>query len=152
MKMSTSWFGAIVLLAARQLACAAETPLDPKDATLPRVQMPAEFALVFSFGYVTDWMPKDPVVFERTLEHMKRTGINTIHCKYTDWRLKLCERHGIMMMIDLTVPEHDLKQARCEPGEAENLQNLDGAEERFAAARAEVERLNGRLAATLSVA
>ena len=147
MKMSASWFSVIVMLAGGQLAYAAEMPLDPKDATLSRVQMPAEFALVFSFGYVTDWMPKDPAVFERTLEHMKRTGINTIHCKYTDWRLKLCEKHGIMMMIDLAVPEHDLKHAQCEPGEAEDLQNLDGAEERFAAASTELERLNGRLAA-----
>lgn len=147
MKMSSSWFGTFVLLVAGLLADAVETPLAPKDASLPRVQMPAEFAMVFSFGYVSDLMPKEPAVFERTLEHMKRTGINTIHCKYADWRLKLCEEHGIMMMIDLTVPEHDLKKARCEPGEAEDLPNLDGSEERFAAASAEVAKLNDRLAA-----
>jgi hypothetical protein len=116
-------------------------PLDPKDAQLPKVQMPEQFALVFSFGYVTDWMPKDPATFERMLENMKRTGINTVHCKYTDGRLALCEKHGIMMMIDLAVPEHDLKQARCELGEAEDISSLDGAEEKFVQVKSELDKI-----------
>jgi len=120
-------------------------PLDPKDATLPKLTMPAEFALVFSFGYVTDWMPKDPAKFEAMLQNMKRTGINTVHCKYADWRLKLCEQYGVMMMIDLAVPEHDLKQGKCEVNEAEDIASLDGAEKKFAVVKGELDNINGRL-------
>lgn len=130
------------------LACLGQgKPLDPKDATLPKLTMPNEFALIFSFGYVTDWMPKDPAKFEAMLKNMKRTGINTVHCKYTDWRLKLCEQYGVKMMIDLAVPEHDLKQGRCEVGEAVDIKNLDGAEETFAAAKADLDKVNARLKA-----
>ncbi len=126
-------------------AIGAGTPLNPKDANLPKLQMPVEFAMVFSFGYVSDLMPKDPNVFETMLENMKRTGINTVHCKYADWRLELCEKHGVMMLIDLAVPEHDAKWAKCEPEEATDIKNLDGAEETFAAAKAELDKLTGRL-------
>ena len=123
------------------------TPLDPRDATLPKVTLPDEFALVFSFGYVTDWMPKDPAKFEAMLKNMQRTGINTVHCKYTDWRLKLCEQYGVKMMIDLAVPEHDLKQGKCAVEEAEDIKNLNGAEEKFAAAKADLDKVNARLKA-----
>jgi hypothetical protein len=125
---------------------AAQTiPLDPKDEKLPKVLMPSEYAMVFSFGYVTDWMPKDPAKFEEMLQNMKRTGINTVHCKYSDVRLKLCEKHGIMMLIDLAVPEHDVKQAKCGLEEAEEIKSLDGAEERFAPVKAELDKVNARV-------
>lgn len=123
----------------------AAIPLSPQDANLPTLTMPDEFAMVFSFGYVGDHMPKDPNAFEAMLQNMKRTGINSLHCKYADWRLELCEKYGIMMLIDLAVPEHDAKWARCAPEEARDIANLDGAEETFAAAKTESDKLSERM-------
>lgn len=70
-----------------------------EDAPVPE---PTEFAFVFSPGYGTiDHFPSDPAVFENFLVNMKRTGFNTIHCVYRDWRLPLCRKHGVKMMIDV---------------------------------------------------
>lgn len=71
-----------------------------------RCPRPGEFALVFSFGYAGDQMPKDDARFEKLLEAIRAAGFNTIHCTYTDARLALCKKHGIKMMIDLLAPEH----------------------------------------------
>ena len=61
-----------------------------------------EFALVFSVGYGTkDHMPKDPAEFEKLLVNLKDAGYNAIHCVYKDWRLPLCRKHGVRMMIDV---------------------------------------------------
>ena len=75
-----SW-ASVAMLMLSACAYGEGTPLSPRDAELPPVQFPEEFALVFSLGYVTDWMPKSPVAFEEMLRHMKRTGINTVHCQ-----------------------------------------------------------------------
>ena len=136
---------AVLCLGLHSAAFGQARPLDPRDAELPKIRFPDEFAMVFSNGYVNDFMPRDPARFEKTLVNMKRVGINTIHCKYTDWRRELCEKHGIMMMIDLAVPEHDLKQARCTPAEARDLTNLDGSAEGFAAVKKEFDAAVARI-------
>ncbi len=63
---------------------------------------PKEFAFVFSPGYgEADHYSTDPAEFENMLVNMKRSGFNTIHCNYLDWRLELCRKHGVKMMIDV---------------------------------------------------
>jgi len=63
---------------------------------------PTEFAFTLNNGYGQGMkFPTDPAAFENLLVNMKRAGFNTIYCVYTDWRLQLCEKHGVKMMIDV---------------------------------------------------
>ena len=78
---------------------------------LPAAAVPDQYTLVFTRGNVQDRMPTDPAVFEAMLKNMQRTGINGIFCKYLPWRLPLCEKYGVRMVIDLSVREFDLKHS-----------------------------------------
>lgn len=71
-----------------------------------RCPKPNEFALVFSYGYVADKMPKDDAAFEDLLKKIKVADFNVIHCVYTEKRLELCKKVGIKMMVDLLFDEH----------------------------------------------
>jgi len=66
-----------------------------------RCPKPAQFGLVFSFGYGSDQMPKDDARFEALLVKIKQAGFNVIHTSYTEQRLELCEKHGVKLMVDL---------------------------------------------------
>jgi hypothetical protein len=71
---------------------------------------PKEFAVVLSPGYGTiDHFSSDPKVFENLLINMKKSGFNTIHCVYRDWRIKLCAKHGVKMMVDILAWKDDVK-------------------------------------------
>ena len=98
------------------VSVAAETPPASQPATQPttgpvlksweemrdvRVPHPTEYASVFTFGYMNDIMPKTPEAFEKLLVKIKAGGFNVIHCAYKDWRLELCRKHGVKMMVDL---------------------------------------------------
>lgn len=73
---------------------------DDEPAAAPAT--PSVFAFTLSNGYGEgDKMPTDPAVFENLLINMKRAGFNTIHCVYRDWRLELCAKHDVKMMIDV---------------------------------------------------
>jgi hypothetical protein len=63
---------------------------------------PKEFAFVLSLGYGEgDHFSSDPKVFENLLINMRKSGFNTIHCVYQDWRVELCRKHNVKMMIDV---------------------------------------------------
>ena len=63
---------------------------------------PKKFAFTLNNGYGEgDKFPTDPAVFENLLINMKKAGFNAIYCVYKDWRLPLCEKHGVKMMIDV---------------------------------------------------
>ena len=63
---------------------------------------PKEFAFVLSDGYgEADHYSNDPKIFENLLVNMRKSGFNTIHCIYRDWRLDLCKKHDVKMMIDV---------------------------------------------------
>jgi hypothetical protein len=93
-----------------------------QDAQLDkqRCAKPNEFALIFSFGYAADHMPKEDARFDDLLGKLKAAHFNVVHCSYTDKRLELCKKHGIKMMVDLLVDEHHVyknvekAQALCE--------------------------------------
>jgi len=71
---------------------------------------PTEFAVVLSPGYGTiDHFSQDPKVFENLLVNMKKAGFNTIHCVYRDWRIKLCRKHNVKMMVDILAWKDDVK-------------------------------------------
>ena len=81
----------------------------PKDFGVPLAppDPPEEFAVAINFGYGQG--PKesdDPVVFEKLLVNVKKAGYNTIYCVYRDWRLELCRKHKVKMMIDV-LAHHD---------------------------------------------
>lgn len=64
--------------------------------------LPKEFAFVLSDGYgEADHYSNDPKVFENLLVNMRKSGFNTIHCLYRDWRVDLCKKHDVKMMIDV---------------------------------------------------
>ena len=63
---------------------------------------PKEFAFVLSNGYGEgDHFSNDPKVFENLLSNMRKSGFNTIHCVFRDWRVELCRKHNVKMMIDV---------------------------------------------------
>ncbi len=98
----------------------ARTPEQLAKLEKYRCPKPKQFAIVFSFGYAGDSMPKDDKTFESLLTKIKDAGFNTIHCTYTDERLALCKKHNIQMMVDLLAEEHhvyktaDKAKAICE--------------------------------------
>ncbi len=85
--------------------CLADQP-DPAKLEKQRCPKPSEFALVFSFGYVEDKMPKEDAKFEELLKKIKDANFNVIHCPHTDKRVELCKKHGVKMMVDLLYGEH----------------------------------------------
>jgi len=71
---------------------------------------PKEFAFVLSPGYGTiDHFSSDPKVFENLLVNMKKTGFNAIHCVYRPWRVPLCRKHGVKMMVDILAWKKDVE-------------------------------------------
>lgn len=79
----------------------ATTAAKPTTQPAPAAE-PEEFAFVLSPGYGTvDHFSSDPKVFENLLANMAKAGFNTIHCVYRDWRLPLCRKHGVKMMVDV---------------------------------------------------
>jgi len=77
-------------------------------APIPAPPAPETFASVFTVGYGTvDHLPKDEATFEKLLESAKEAGYNTIYCVYRDWRVELCRKHGIRMMIDVLAWKED---------------------------------------------
>mgnify|MGYP000871685925 CR=1 FL=1 len=93
---------------------------DPAKLHKQRCPRPKRFALVFSFGYAGDLMPKEDDRFDTLLAKIKVAGFNTIHCPYSRGRLALCKKRGVQMMIDLLAPEAhvynspDKAKALCE--------------------------------------
>ncbi|MCC6418504.1 MAG: hypothetical protein IT429_09710 [Gemmataceae bacterium] len=68
----------------------------------PVTVAPKEFAFVLSNGYGEgDRFSNEPKVFENLLINMRKSGFNTIHCIYRDWRVELCRKHKVKMMIDV---------------------------------------------------
>jgi len=100
----------VVLLSWCSVAGAAE--LSDEEIRLLKQPPPAptEFAFVFSAGYGTvDHMPKTEAGFEDLLKKLKDAGYNTIHCVYRDWRIPLCRKHGVKMMIDVLAWKEDAR-------------------------------------------
>jgi hypothetical protein len=82
--------------------------ISPAHGQVPQEEppRPGRFALVFSFGYGGDLMPKDDAAFDKLLGEIKKAGFNTIHCTYTEKRLDRCRKHDMQMMVDLLADEH----------------------------------------------
>lgn len=90
--------------------CAASVAAEKTDAGAlgPAPPAPEAFAMVFSVGYGTvDHMPKSEAEFEKLLVNLKGAGYNAIHCVYRDWRIPLCRKHGVKMMIDVLAWKED---------------------------------------------
>ena len=75
-----------------------------------RCPKPAQFAIVFSWGYATDMFPKDDAQFEQIVVKAKAAGFNVFHTSYTPARVSLCRKHGVH---DDRLPRH--RQPPCQP-------------------------------------
>ena len=100
-----------------------------KKPVLPAA--PKEFAFTLSDGYGEgDHYSNDPKVFENLLINMKKSGFNTIHCIYRDWRVELCRKHGVKMMIDVLAwkegGRHRHPQTRAARHRQKDLQKVRG--------------------------
>jgi len=72
-----------------------------------RCPKPDELAIVFSFGYAGDAMPKEIDKYEQMIVKAKEAGFNVIYGTYTPRRLEVIRKHGMKMMIDfLDVENH----------------------------------------------
>lgn len=91
---------ALTLIACTVIVSVTSASDEKKKPTSPPA--PKEFAFVLSYGYGEhDCHPSDQKVFENLLINMKKSGFNCIHCIYRDWRVELCRKHGIKMMVDV---------------------------------------------------
>src|SRR5579871_975000 len=102
----TMYFARGLHFAAVLLVAGADPAGAQGKAARQRCPRPAEFALVFSFGYGSDRMPAAGADFERLLQALKEGGFNVIHCTYTEARLALCRKHGVKIMVDLLAEPH----------------------------------------------
>ena len=74
----------------------------PTSPVAPDPALPKEFAFTLSGKYAEfDEFSQDPAVFENLLVNMKQAGFNCIYCVYRDWRVELCRKHGVRMMVDV---------------------------------------------------
>ena len=97
---------AAVVTTVLALAVSLQAEVKPNKPPTP----PTEFAVVLSPGYGTiDHFSSDPKVFENLLVNMKKAGFNTIHCVYRDWRIELCRKHNVKMMVDILAWKDDVK-------------------------------------------
>jgi len=78
-----------------------EIVADPAKLDKYRCPKPAEFGLVFSWGYGGDHMPVEDARFEQVLKKAKECGYNVMHCTYTPSRLELCRKYGLKMKTPL---------------------------------------------------
>src|SRR5262245_17918541 len=86
---------------------------------------PKEFAFVLSNGYgIKDHFSNDPDKFENLLINMKKSGFNCIHCVYRDWRVKLCAKHGVKMMVDVLAWEEGVEMDIRRPAQRETLKKI----------------------------
>lgn len=68
-------------------------------ATLP---YPTEMAIGLNNGYGgADDYPKTVAGFEQLLKDMTASGYNTLYAPYKEWRIPLCRKYGVKMMIDI---------------------------------------------------
>jgi hypothetical protein len=59
-------------------------------------------------GYGTvDHFPQTETAFDDLLGKLKAAGYNVIHCVYRDWRIPICRKHGVKMMIDVLAWQGD---------------------------------------------
>jgi len=99
--------GRVLLLWALAFAGSFARAAEPA-AKIEAAPLPQEFAFTLNNGYGQGVkFPSDPAVFENLLINMKKAGFNTIYCVYKDWRLPLCKKHGVKMMIDVLAWHED---------------------------------------------
>jgi hypothetical protein len=86
---------------------------------------PKEFLYALSPGYGEgDKFSTDPKVFENLLVNMKKSGFNGIHCIYRDWRVELCRKHGVKMMIDVLAWKEGGETDIRRPAQREKLKKI----------------------------
>ncbi len=102
-----------LLLAHFALSCVGTLYAEDQTAAktvVPGPALPTEFAFTLNNGYGQGCkFPTNAVVFENLLVNMKKAGYNTIYCVYKDWRVPLCKKHGIKMMVDVLAWHDDAK-------------------------------------------
>lgn len=73
---------------------------------------PDQFHSVFSFGYGGDDFPDDPEQFEALVRRIGGEGrFSAVLCGYTEERARICEAHGLRIMVDLLHPGHHVYRA-----------------------------------------
>jgi len=78
------------------------SPAAEPEKKIKAAPHPTEFAFTLNNGYGQGpKFPTDPAAFENLLVNMKKAGFNTIYCVYKDWRVPLCKKHGVKIMIDV---------------------------------------------------
>lgn len=73
---------------------------------------PDQFHSTFSFGYGGDDFPDDPAQFEALVRRIAgEGGFSAVLCGYSGERARICEAHGLRMMVDLLHPAHHVYRA-----------------------------------------
>ena len=106
------FFGSGLLMLAFGWCAVVSTAAEPKDFGVPLAPPEPfdEFAVAINFGYGQGLKETDdPATFEKLIVNIKKAGYNTIYCVYKDYRLELCRKHGVKMMIDVLAGNDDAK-------------------------------------------
>lgn len=91
----------------------------PESAKTKR--LPREFMILFSFGYgADDLFPQDRQTYEKVLLMVKEADFTAVTGTYADWKLDLCRKHGLKLVVNLLSDAHhvyknpDGAKALCE--------------------------------------
>ncbi|MCE9555109.1 MAG: hypothetical protein K8T91_17300 [Planctomycetes bacterium] len=97
----------------------------PAQSAATKPALPTEYAFTLSKPYgEADRFTTDPKAFENLLINMKKSGFNCIHCPYRDWRLELCRKHDVKMMLDLLAWKGDINTDFRRPEQRVNLKPI----------------------------
>ena len=92
--------------------------LPPSIKSKP-AKLPEEFTILFSFGYGgDDLFPKEPETYEALLKKVKAAGFTTVMGTHEEWKVELCEKHGLTFMVNLLTGDHHVYKS---PAGAEKL-------------------------------
>jgi len=79
---------------------------------------PGEFAVLFSFGYGDDDLfPQDRAKYEEVIKKVKAGGFNVVMGTYADWKVEMCRKHGLKLMVNLLTRDYHVYK-NVEPARA----------------------------------
>jgi hypothetical protein len=118
------WLKRTALAAVAMLLIALSWTVGPAQAqeakpdAAKELRRPKIFAIIFNYGYGGDALPKDPENFEKALLAIKDANYNTVMCLAEPWRVELCKKHGMKILVDTQATGHHVYK---EPDKAKEV-------------------------------
>jgi len=95
-------------------------PPDPLTELAITLKLTSDDAMPANGVPLTD----DPAIFEKLVVHAKQAGYNTLYCAFRDYRLELCRKHGVKLMIDVLAGDAATRTDIRQPAQREKLRKI----------------------------